>query len=198
MNPVDLLVAFVLLIAIAAMLAWALAFRSRGLIRRQPNRQDGQGRSIVVAVDGSKESARAVDLACRLAADRHARIILADVIKVPLRFSLDAALPELEQGANRELEAAAAGVKEKHLEYEPRIVRDRTEAGGLVQIARAAQASMVVVGFDGSFQNGMNDLVVVSELFRHTPCQVLITRDPIGPGLDGAPMGHVLEPSVHA
>jgi nucleotide-binding universal stress UspA family protein len=132
-----------------------------------------------------------------LAVDKGARIILAHVIEVPLRYPISASLPQLEQKAEGALRSAALRVKESHLEYETRIVRDRTFAGGLVLLARDAQADMVVVGFDGLFQRGLSDLVVVSELFRHAPCEVLVAREPIPLDEDGLRMGRLIEPSVH-
>ena len=65
-------------------------------------------RSLLVPVIGGQPSDAAMDLACRLAAERGSRIVALSVLEVPLDRPLTDELPELEREANRELDQAAA------------------------------------------------------------------------------------------
>ncbi|TMK90253.1 MAG: universal stress protein, partial [Actinobacteria bacterium] len=65
-------------------------------------------RQLLVPVSDALESEEAVDLACRLAAERGASITAVSVIEVPLELPLDARLPEEERRANELLDEARA------------------------------------------------------------------------------------------
>ena len=65
-------------------------------------------RRILVPIVPGRPSDDALDVACRLAAERGARIIALTVLEVPLELPLDAPLPEEERLANDELDEAVA------------------------------------------------------------------------------------------
>ena len=65
-------------------------------------------RRIVVPIVPGRPSDDALDVACRLAAERGARVVALSVIEVPLELPLDAELPEEEGQANDELDEAVA------------------------------------------------------------------------------------------
>ncbi len=196
-DSIGLFVSVAILLVIVGMLGWLFFARSRHIYQNRADRDSNGRQTILVAVGSSTVSARAVELACRLAADKQAKIILTNVIEVPLRFALDASLPQFEDKARGELESAALRVRERHLEFESRVVRDRTTAGGLVNFAREAHPNMIVIGFRGSLQAGLDDLVAVSDLFRHAPCEVGVAREPIPDQEDGFRMGRLIEPAAH-
>ncbi len=196
-SPEEMLVGLVILISIFAMFGWLLLFRSRSITRGR-NSQNLKPNLLIVAVTGSASSARTVELAARLAVNRRAKIILTHVIEVPLKFRLDAPLPQLEDNAQSALAGATQTVKEYGLEYETRVIRDRTAAGGLVELARETSANLVVIGFDGLLETGMSDLLAVSELFRHAPCQVVVAREAIAKQPDGLHMGRLIEPQYRS
>ncbi len=195
-NPIDAVLGLVIVVAIAAMLLWVVVLRPRRMAHPRSVTRPAAEQTIIVAVDSSHESDRALDLACGLAAERHARLILTNVIPVPMRFALDAPLPGQDYRAESVLECAVARVTERNVECESRIVKDRTVAAGLVELARATHAKLVVFGLDGSIQKGLNDLVVVSDLFRHMPCEVLVAHEPIEGPAESAPIGRLIEPAV--
>jgi APA family basic amino acid/polyamine antiporter len=65
-------------------------------------------RNVLVPVSDALESEEAVDLACRLAAERGAFIAALSVIEVPLELPLDARIPNEERRANALLDEARA------------------------------------------------------------------------------------------
>ena len=60
-------------------------------------------RRLLVPVIPGQPSDAAMDVACRLAAERGSRIVALNVLEVPLDQPLTQELPELERTANREL-----------------------------------------------------------------------------------------------
>ncbi len=197
-DPMGILIALLVVCIIIAGVGWMLALQSDRFNGDPGNRDKAERPSLLVAVDGSSISARAVELACRLSQGGQSRIVLANVMEVPLRFKLDAPLPEAEVQAQAALDTAAQTVKDRRLKCETRIVRDRTTTGGLVDLARELRASMVVVGFDGALQNGGRDVEVVSELFRFSPCEVVVAREPSRSQLKGLKMGRLIQSPLRA
>src|SRR5262249_26091538 len=65
-------------------------------------------RRMLVPVDARPESFGALEIACRLAADNHAKITAIAVIEVPALLPLDAHLSDEEDEARRLLERAGA------------------------------------------------------------------------------------------
>ncbi|HEX2428397.1 MAG TPA: universal stress protein, partial [Gaiellaceae bacterium] len=65
-------------------------------------------RNLLVPVIPGQPSDAAMDVACRLAAERRARIIALNVLEVPLDHALTDRFPDLERVANAELDEAAA------------------------------------------------------------------------------------------
>ena len=65
-------------------------------------------RNILVPLAPGRETEEALDVACRLAAERGARVVAIAVVEVPLELPLDAEMPEAEDEANDLLDAARA------------------------------------------------------------------------------------------
>ena len=198
LNPDEMLFTLVILISIVAMFGWLLWFRTRRITGAHADQNPVIPNLIIVAVTSSATSAQTVELAARLAVNTRGKIILTCVIEVPLKFKLDAPLPQLEDKAQSALTGATQTIKEYRLDYETRVIRDRTTAAGLVELARGTNANLVVIGFEGLIETGMNDLLAVSELFRHAPCQVVVAREAIAKQVDGLHMGRLIEPQYHS
>ena len=89
-------------------------------------------RRIVVPIVPGRPSDDALDLACRLAAERGARIIALTVLEVPLELPLDAPLPEEERIANDELDEAVAIGDTYGVRVMGRLVRGRSASVEIV------------------------------------------------------------------
>src|SRR5512146_1913256 len=75
-------------------------FRRRG--------RAGQYRRLLVPLDGSPDSLRALEIACRLATDDHATITCLYVLEIPALLPLDSHLEDAEVEARNLLERAGA------------------------------------------------------------------------------------------
>jgi nucleotide-binding universal stress UspA family protein len=143
-------------------------------------------RSIVVPLLDSEETEHALDLACRLAADRGARVVLVAPLVVerelPLNAHMDGALTRLKG----RLESAAAVASSYGVGVRREIVRIRSGCLGedVARVAAEHRAELVVVGapvesrrgFQRSFPRGVLLLV------RDAPCRVMIATGPVVAG----------------
>ena len=103
-------------------------------------------RTIVVPVLRTPEAQEALFAAARLAADRRSRIALVNVVEVPLDRALDSDMHEVEQEAERVLDAAEALLESYGVRTVTRVVRARAAGPAIVEDALARDAELIVVG----------------------------------------------------
>jgi len=152
---------------------------ARTRARRAARRTAAIGyRSIVVPLLGHGETEHALDLACRLAARRGAKVLLVAPIVAPHALPLDANFEpetaELQQWlAHAEAIAKAHGVGTK-----TRLVRTRATALGreLAEVARDHRAELVVVGAPVQSRRGFREAFPreIRSILQDAPCRVLI------------------------
>ena len=139
-------------------------------------------RSIVVPLLGRAETEHAVDLACRLAADRGARVVLLAPLVVPQELPLDAHFAAEEAALSEEVDRAAAiadsyGVGAKRHLF-------RTRAGGIgrevAEAVRERRAELVVVGAPVESRLGFRRAFPheVLSILREAPSRVMIATGP--------------------
>jgi nucleotide-binding universal stress UspA family protein len=140
-------------------------------------------RSIVVPLLEGEETEHALDLACRLAADRGARVVLIAPLvlerELPLNAHMDGALV----GVKERLESAAAVAASYGVGVRREIVRTRPGSLG-EEVARAAaerRAELVVVGAPVESRRGFHRAFRrdVLQLVRDAPCRVMIATGPV-------------------
>ncbi len=135
---------------------------------------------ILVPLSGSVASERAVELACRLAPDEKAEIVLGAVIVVPLSLSLNTPMRELEEQAQQALDTGTFIVKQHKLRCQARLVRHRSPADGILQLARDIDAEVIVMGAGVPQQRNFGEVSRTAlELLRRSPCEVIVAKAPI-------------------
>jgi APA family basic amino acid/polyamine antiporter len=135
-------------------------------------------RRLVVPVIAGQPSDDAMDVACRLAAEKGSRIVALTVIEVPLDRDLAGGLPELEQEANRELDEAVAVGDSYGVRVVGRLERARSAAKAIVAEAEARDAEIIVIGSPRRRLTGAQAAVfgkTVDYVLKHAPCRVLVT-----------------------
>jgi APA family basic amino acid/polyamine antiporter len=131
-------------------------------------------RNILVPVVEGRESEEAVDLACRLAAERRASIVALRVIVVPLDRPLDTALRDEEHRAD-ELLDQARGIGELYgVRVVGRIVRARHAGRSIVDEADRRQSEIVVLGAPRRRSSGNVFGTTVDFVLRNAPCRVMV------------------------
>jgi APA family basic amino acid/polyamine antiporter len=135
-------------------------------------------RRIVVPIVPGRPSDDALDVACRLAAERGARVVALTVIEVPLELPLDADLPEEERLANDELDEAVAIGETYGVRVTARLVRGRSASAEIVREAQRRGAEIIVLG---SPRKGLTSRrrgvfgSTVDRVMRKAPCRVMVT-----------------------
>lgn len=181
LNAIGIALAFLYLSAILMLLRWMFAVWPH-LTRRISSGQQAQSNRhrIVVPLTESAASQQAVKLACELALERKASILLTHVIEIPLTLGLDVRLPDVEEEAGHLLESAASVVREYGLEVECYILRQRTTTEAILELAREAGAEAIVVGMSirpwwSLARIGRTE----AALLHHAPCQVIVAQSPL-------------------
>lgn len=127
--------------------------------------------------DGMSE--RAVELACRLGAAQKAEIVLAYVIEVPFTLSLDTAVLAEEARGQEALRTAQFIVEQHGLPVMTRLIPHRYAWGGILALAREAQADAIVMGV-GTAHNGHPEELsrTAQEVLKRAECEVILDRRP--------------------
>jgi len=134
-------------------------------------------RRIIVPIVPGRPSDDALDVACRLAAERGARVVALTVIEVPLELPLDAALPDEERIANDELDEAVAIGETYGVHVTARLVRGRSASAEIVRQAERRGAEIIVLGSprkDLTRRRGVFGSTV-DRVLRNAPCRVMVT-----------------------
>lgn len=135
-------------------------------------------RRLLVPVVPGQPSDAAMDVACRLAAERGSRIVAMTVLEVPLDRPLTDALPALEADANRELDEAIAVGDSYGVRVLTRIERARAAGPAIVQEADARGVEIIVIGAPRRILTARQAEVfgkTVDYVLKHAGCRVLVT-----------------------
>jgi nucleotide-binding universal stress UspA family protein len=158
-------------------------------------------RSIVVPLLEGEETEHALDLACRLAADRGARVVLVAPLLVERELPLDAHMNGRLTGLHERLELAAAVAASYGVAVRREIVRTRPGKVGedVARIAAERRAELVVVGAPVESRRGFRRAFPreVLLLVRGAPCRVMIATGPVAGTATGATAAGTTVPPWH-
>ena len=135
-------------------------------------------RRILVPIVPGRPSDDALDVACRLAAERGARVIALSVVEAPWELVADHWQPEEELLTNRELDEAVAIGDSYGVRVTPRLVRGRSAAREIVAEAERRNVEIIVLG---SARKHLTDRrrgvfgTTVDRVLRNAPCRVMVT-----------------------
>jgi APA family basic amino acid/polyamine antiporter len=135
-------------------------------------------RRLLVPVIPGQPSDAAMDVACRLAAERGARIVALSVLEVPLDLPLTVELPEVEAEANRELDEATAIGDSYGVRVLTRIERAHAAGPAIVTEADARDTEIIVLGSPRRTLTARQAAVfgrTVDYVLKHARCRVLVT-----------------------
>jgi basic amino acid/polyamine antiporter, APA family len=137
-------------------------------------------RRILVPMGRDRESEEAVDLACRLAADRGATITALTVLEIPMELPLSADMPEKLDDLYDLLDEAKAIGDSYGLNVQTRLVRARNFGRAIVDEAARRNSEIIVVGADRRNVGGRTALFsdIVDFTLKHAPCRVMVAAAP--------------------
>jgi nucleotide-binding universal stress UspA family protein len=160
---------------------WA-GLRSSSSLKQQPTGR-AHSRSIIVPLLDPLTWRAALEVACDLARERGAGIVLVQVLEIPWTLGLDVPLPEAEEKARALLETARSIVARRNLSVESRVLRHRAATDAILELSRETGAEVIVAGSSTQplwawTRRGRT----VRRLYCRAPGQVILVRAP-GPAL---------------
>lgn len=140
-------------------------------------------RSVVVPLLHRDETEYALDLACKLAADRRAHVILAAPLLVSQELPLNAHFRAEEAELRKRLDHATATADSYGIRAKRRIIRTRERALGvdLAELAHDHRAELIVVGAPVESRRGFRHPFPpeILSIVREAPCRVMIATSPV-------------------
>ena len=137
-------------------------------------------RDLLVPVIPGQPSDAAMDVACRLAAERRARIIALNVVEVPLDRAVTDRFPELEATGNAELDEAVAIGDSYGVRVLTRLDRAHAAGPAIVAEADARNAEIIVLGSQRRNLTARQAAVfgkTVDYVLKHARCRVMIATE---------------------
>ena len=152
-------------------------------LRRTPASLRGGGgvtayRRILVPLADAKESERAIDIACRLAAEHGGSLTALTVIEVPIKVPMDAYMIEEEAEAKRVLDLARAIAHRYGVNVSARVVRARDAGEAIVEEASRANTEVIVLWAPRKRRSSSRARLfggTVDFVLKHAPCRVMVT-----------------------
>ena len=135
-------------------------------------------RVILAPTTSAPYSQRGVELACRLAQEQQAEVLLVNVIEVPRTLPLGMPLREAERQAQEALDTARDVVVLHGLPVRTLIQRARGAADGIIAAAQENHADLIVVSV-GPRRGALRLWGSTAEaLFNRAPCEVIFDKLP--------------------
>jgi nucleotide-binding universal stress UspA family protein len=133
-------------------------------------------RRILVPIAGNPESEKAMNVACRIAANRSGVITAVAVVEIPALLPLDAHMTDQELRAHQILERAAAIADSYGVGVSTRRVRAREAAIGIVDQAVTSACEIVVLGAPRRRQRTDGPIFssTVEHVLKRAPCRVML------------------------
>jgi nucleotide-binding universal stress UspA family protein len=141
-------------------------------------------RKLPVPVLDDAESERAVEVACRLAAERHASISALTVVEIPPLLPFDAQMTDEDEQARRLLDQAEATADTYGVDVVLRRVHTRDAAEAILAQLEAESFDLVVIGAHRREQANRRRPAfdkTVQRVLRQAKCRVLIVAAPLYP-----------------
>jgi nucleotide-binding universal stress UspA family protein len=137
-------------------------------------------KSLLVPVDGSPESLRALEFACGLAKRSKGKVHVVHVIEVKRSLPLDAELVTEALRGEEILDEAERVAKRLDLEVQADLLQAREAGHAIIDEAGERSADAIVVGVPfsrpfGDFELGR----VPAHILKNASCQVILLRMPL-------------------
>jgi len=179
LSPQGIALAGIFTVAMGALLIWMFRVpRAVSAEVAKARRSLDTVRLILVPTTAADYSERGVELACRLAQEHGAEILLVYVIEVPRTLPLGAALEKAEQEAKAALDTAQGVVVLHNLPVNALVQRAREAGDGIISAAKDHRADLIVVGIGP--RRGTPRLWgrTAETLLHRAPCEVVFDKLP--------------------
>lgn len=156
----------------------ALTVTQRAPIVVQAPSIDVSYHNIMVPVLGARLDQPAMVVACKLAAERGASILVAAALEIPQSLPLHAALGEMEERVNEQLDLARRIGDEYGVKVVTRVLRDRRGDSALLAEALRRETQLIVLGVNPRRHLGLSLVGRTNErILRRSPVRVVLVRE---------------------
>lgn|SRR5574341_632116 len=189
-NPIGILVAVIFASSMIALFVWMFRVPPvlpLPVVKVHTSLEAVQ--KILVPIVEVIPAERAVELACRLGNGKKANLVLVHVIVVPYTMPLDAEMPEREKIGHEALELGCMIARRFGCHIETRIVRHRSAAAGVLQVAEEEQVDAIVLGVGIKKRVPGEWGKTSSEILRRASCEVILDQVPIATQPVAMPIG---------
>ena len=133
-------------------------------------------RRILVPIAGNPESEKAMDVACRIAADRSAVITAIAVVEIPALLPLDAHMTDEESRAQQILDRAASIADSYGVGVSKCPIRGREAASAILDQAAITASEIIVLGAPRRRRPTHDSIVgeTVEHVLKRAPCRVML------------------------
>jgi nucleotide-binding universal stress UspA family protein len=149
--------------------------------RRGRTRQTLAYRRILVPVVDREISEQAVELACRLAAERKTSLTAASVVEVPAQLPLDAHMFDEEEELKPVLAEARAIAEVYGVDVQTKILRGRAAGEAIVAEATRTRSEIIVLRAPRKLRASRRAPVfgrTVDYVLKHAQCRVMVAAAP--------------------
>ncbi len=139
-------------------------------------------KTVLHPTDFSDNSRAAFQLACALAHDYGARLVVAHVARRPVITPLVGPLPPQPETYQEELTEQLKGLQAAapEVRMEPRLMLSEDPAGEILRLAAEVECDLIVLGTHG--RTGLGRVLlgsVAEQVLRRAPCPVLTVKMPL-------------------
>jgi nucleotide-binding universal stress UspA family protein len=179
-SPLGVLVAIAFAVAMSGVMLWMFRVpRPVAPLVAKARRSLDMARLILVPTTGAPHSQRGVELACRLAQEQQAAILLVYVIEVPRTLPLGAPLEQTEREAREALEIGRQVVTLHNLPARTIVQRARTAGDGIIAAVKDHRADVIVTGLGPSRDHSHAGWGRTADALLHrAPCEVIFDKVP--------------------
>jgi nucleotide-binding universal stress UspA family protein len=138
-------------------------------------------RSILVPLADNADTEKALDVACKLAAEHGARLVALAVVEVPPLLPLDAHMKPEEAAAHRLLARARAVADSYGVHFVERVARGREAATPITELAESERSELIVMGTPRRARPGRDAPVfghTTQSVLKRAPCKVMVLAAP--------------------
>lgn len=178
-SPLGIAIAVVFAVSMAALLIWMFRVPRPVTAEVAKARRSLDAASLIlVPTTHAPYSRRGVELACRLAQEHRAEILLIYVIEVPRTLQLDAPLGKAEQEGQEALDTAREVVELHNLPVETLVWRAREAGEGIIAAAQDHRADLIVMGIASRKEHAHRWGRTAETLLHRSPIEVVFDKLP--------------------
>lgn len=178
-SPLGIAIAVVFAVSMAALLIWMFRVPRPVTAEVAKARRSLDAASLIlVPTTHAPYSRRGVELACRLAQEHRAEILLIYVIEVPRTLQLNAPLRAAEQEGQEALDTAREVVALHNLPVETVVWRAREAGDGIIAAAEDHRADLIVMGISSRKEHDHRWGRTAETLLHRSPTEVVFDKLP--------------------